>query len=119
MRPEIDYVQNQGKSCLDKYGDKDSKMKELKMILASVNVNWEFIESWLKSRENELNAAKKRNNDKLFADIEAMIKWLGELKVLLADNQVKSMININPIIDIIRVSYFTTFTSFTLSITNL
>ena len=46
MRPEIDYVQNQGKTCLDKYGDKDSKMKELKMILANVNVNWEFIESW-------------------------------------------------------------------------
>ena len=60
--------------------------------------------SRLKNRENELNAAKKRNNDKLFADIEAMIKWLGELKDLLNNNQVKSMININPIIDIIRVS---------------
>ena len=57
----------------------------------------------LKNRENELNAAKKRNIDKLFADIEAMIKWLGELKDLLNNNQVKSMININPIIDIIRV----------------
>ena len=57
----------------------------------------------LKNRENELNAAKKRNIDKLFADIEAMIKWLGELKDLLNNNQVKTMININPIIDIIRV----------------
>ena len=36
----------QGKSCLDKYGEKDSKMKELKMILANINVNWEFIETW-------------------------------------------------------------------------
>ena len=39
-------MQAQGKSCLDKYGDKDAKMKELKVILANVNVNWEFIETW-------------------------------------------------------------------------
>ena len=57
----------------------------------------------LKNRENELNAAKKKNNDRLFADIEAMIKWLTELKDLLNDHQVKSMLNINPIIEIIRV----------------
>ena len=58
----------------------------------------------LKNRENELNAAKKRNIDKLLADIEAMITWLGELKDLLNNNQVKSLNNINPIIEIIKVS---------------
>ena len=46
MRPEVDSVQAQGKACIDKYGDKDAKMKELKVILANVNVNWEFIEDW-------------------------------------------------------------------------
>ena len=57
----------------------------------------------LKNREAELEAARKRNVDRLFAEIEAMIKWLGELKQLLNDNQVTSMLNINPIIEIIRV----------------
>ena len=104
MRPEIEYVQTQGKSCLDKYGEKDPKMKELKMILVNVNINWEFIETWLKNRENELNGAQQKNIDKLLADIQAMIDWLGGLKDVLSKNQVKSLINLSPIIDIINVS---------------
>ena len=103
MRPEVEYVQDQGKACLDKYGDKDPKMKELKMILANVNVNWEFIETWLQNRENELKAAQKNNINMLLADIQAMIDWLGQLKGVLNDNQLKSIINVNPIIEIIRV----------------
>ena len=77
-------------------------MKELKMILANVNFHWEFIESWPKNREAELEAARKRDVDRLLVEIEAMIKWLGELKQLLNDKKVTNILNINPIIEIIR-----------------
>ena len=48
----------------------DFYLQPAQAVLVNVNVNWEFIEMWLKDREGQINAAQKKNKDNLFADIE-------------------------------------------------
>ena len=58
----------------------DFYLRPAQAVLVNVNVNWEFIEMWLKDREGQINAAQKKNKDNLFADIEVGVVCKRKIK---------------------------------------
>ena len=59
----------------------DFYLQPAQAVLVNVNVNWEFIEMWLKDREGQINAAQKKNKDNLFADIEVGVVCKRKRKI--------------------------------------